>query len=161
MEGIDENDPLVAHFKETFKDLNLSQVGFERVLSEFDSFHRSAAKVDMAAEMKKLGPGGPQEVAKINTWIDNTFDDATAETVRNWVSSADDMKALQALRAFQPRSAIPGASDMLQVASFESSADIKSDMNANWAKYKSDEVYRGEMMNRMGKAVQREKHGKK
>ena len=161
IEGVDQDDPMLAHFSETFKELNLSQEGFERVLSEFNSLQTSMVTTDMEAEMKKLGPNGKAEVTQINSWINNTFDDETAATVRGWVATADDMRALQALKSFQPRSSIPNQSDMINVASFESSSEIKSEMTSNWARYKDDEGYRNSMMSRMTNAVKREKHGKK
>jgi len=161
IEGFDKDDPILSQFSETFKELNLSQEGFERVFQEFNSVQSNMIQADVEAEMKKLGPNAKSEVTQINSWIDNTFDEQTAATVRAWVATADDMRALQALRSFQPRSAIPSQSDALRVGSFETSKELKAEMSSNWNRYKDDEGYRKSMMSRMTDAVKREKHGKK
>ena len=161
IEGLDKDDPMLQHFSETFKDLNLSQDGFERILKEFNEVQMNMVQGSMEEEVKKLGPNAKQELNQLNNWVNNTFDEQTAGTIRNWVASADDVKALQSLRAFQPKSSIPSQADVMSVASYESSKEVQNEMQNNWKRYNEDANYRGALRQRLADSVRREKQGKK
>lgn len=160
LEGFNSDDPLIKHFSETFKELNLSQQGFERVVKDFVEIQSKSYEANIAQEMEKLGPQAKQQVDQINNWIGNTFDQETAETIRGWVMTANDVKALEALRAFQPRSSIPTAEQAMNVASYESSTEVKNEMTKNWSRYNEDENYRATIKRRLTDAVTRESRGK-
>lgn len=161
IEGVDKEDPMLQHFTETFKELNLSQEGVERILKEFNEVQTNMIQSNMEEEIKKLGPNAKQEINQLNNWVNNTFDKETADTIRNWVASADDVKALQALKAFQPKSSIPSQADVMNVASYESSKEVQNEMQTNWKRYNEDENYRGAIRRRLSDAVRREKQSGK
>jgi len=158
--GLTADDPFLKHFSETFKELNLTQEGFNRVIQEFSEVQRGIVESNTAAEMDKLGQDAKQIVTQVDTWINNTFDQSTAETIKSWVSTADDMKALQAIQAFQPKSEIP-LGNSVNYTPFESLAEVKSEKEANWARYQSDESYRNSLTRRFQEAYTRENKGRR
>ena len=161
IEGLEGDDPLIKHFSETFKDLNLSQQGFERVVNDFVTVQAEAYQANIAEEMKKLGPQAEQTVQQVNNWVSNTFDQETAETIKGWVMTANDVKALEAMRAFQPKSAIPTAEQAMNIGSYESSTEVKNEMTKNWDRYNNDENYRATIKRRLHDSVTRETRGKR
>lgn len=161
IEGVNTDDPMIKHFSETFKELNLSQAGFDRILTEFNDLQTKATTASMEEEIRSLGPNAKAEINELNQWVNNTFDKETADTVRTWVATAGDFKALQALRSFQPRSAIPTAADAINAASFETSKEVQNEMTQNWKRYNEDENYRSSLRRRLNDSVRREDQKKK
>lgn len=160
IEGVDKDNPLVKHFAETFKELNLTQEGFSRIVSEFAQVQMNMNQQNVAEEIKKLGSNAKQEITQLNNWITNTFDEGIASTIKNWVMTADDIRALQALKAFQPRSAIPTYSDAKGAAHFESLKEVTNEKAHNFKRYKEDENYRNSLDERFAAAYLRENKGK-
>ena len=161
IEGLEKDSPMLQQFSKTFAELNLSQAGFERIVNEFVNTHASIAQANAAEEMKKLGPQGQQMIKETNNWIQNNFPPDIAKCIQGWVMTADDIKALDMIRAFQPVSKIPNAHDMSNTAIYESLTDVKNEKNTNWARYKDDAVYRKNIDDRMASAVRRSNAGKR
>jgi hypothetical protein len=156
IEGIDPESPLLKGFQETFKDLNLSQAGFERVMSEYTASQGSLTNIDVKAEMEKLGPQAQDMVNKTNQWLKNNLPADVVSTVHSWVQTADDMKALDVLRSFQPLSSSPTANQMTPSASYESLQEVKNEKTDNWERYQEDTNYRKALTARMVSAEHRE-----
>jgi len=161
IEGLSGDDPMVSHFANTFKELNLSQKGFERVINEFVGMQSESMQVNAEAEVKKLGVDGAIQVERINTWLGNTFDDATAQTIKGWVSTAEDIKALQSLKSFQPQSSIPSAQTAQMSAGYETVKELRNEQATSWDKYQADPNYRARWQERLRNAHGRETAGKK
>lgn len=161
-DGINPEDPLVNHFAQTFKDLNLSQNGFNRIVNEFAEFQMNHAKQAMEQEYKALGPNGKQQVNQVSTWIDNTFNDDVAATMKNWLMSKADVEAVQALMSIQPSSNVPTAQGYgAQQPSYESSQEVINEKTTNWSRYQEDVNYRNSVQARLAAAVRREDKLKK
>lgn len=158
--GINAEDPFVKHFSETFKELNLTQEGFNRVIQEFYEVQKHMVDASTADEMKKLGNDAKQIVTKVDTWINNTFDENTAAVIKSWVSTAEDMKALQAIQAFQPKSEIP-LGNSVNYTPFETYDDVKNEKVTNWQRYQNDEGYRNALSKRLQEAYIRENQGRR
>jgi len=158
--GIDKDDPFIKHFSETFKELNLTQEGFNRVIQEFYEVQKGIVETSTAEEMEKLGSDAKQVVTKVDTWINNTFDESTAQTIKSWVSTAEDMKALQAIQAFQPKSEIP-LGNSVNYTPFETYEEVKNEKVGNWQRYQDDEGYRNALSKRLQDAYIRENQGRR
>lgn len=155
IEGLEADSPLLQQFSKTFAELNLSQSGFERVVNEFVNTHAAIAQANAAEEMKKLGPQGQQMIKETNQWIQNNFPPEVGKAVQGWIMTAEDIKALDIIRSFQPISKIPNAVDMSNTGIYESLNEVKTEKNNNWAKYKDDANYRKNVDDRMASAVRR------
>ena len=159
-DGVNPEDPLIKHFGETFKELNLTQEGFNRVIQEFYEVQKMAVNSSTSEEMEKLGKDGAKIVTQVDTWLNNTFDKQTAETVKGWVTTAEDMKALQTIQSFQPRSEIP-MNNSVNFTPYESLKEVTDEKTANWERYNSDESYRNSLSKRLYDAHARETSGRK
>lgn len=149
IEGLDVSNPLLKGLSETFKELNMSQAGFERVVNEYLTAQTQSYQTDIKEEMKKMGPGAEQQIAQTKQWIQNNLDKHDAQTISTWIHSAEDMKALQALMAFQPLSRSPSAEAMNSSLQYESLQDVKNEKTQNWLRYKEEPVYRRSVQDRM------------
>jgi len=161
VEGLEKDSPLLQSFANTFKELNLSQQGFERVVTEFVNNQVTMIETDAKAEMKKLGPQGQAMLQQNQQWIKNHFPPDIQKTIAAWVLTAEDVKALDTLRAFMPTSKVPSAHDMSQTAIYESHADVKNEKIQNWIKYKEEPNYRKSLDDRLAKAKTRADAGKR
>lgn len=161
LEGINADDPLIGHFKETFKDLNLSQKGFDRIATEFAQLQQQQANVAVAEEMKKMGPNAKQRIQETVSRIDNKFTPEVAETIKGWLITASDFDAFDGMLAMEPRSSAPTYDQAYQQPDYESVKEVLNEKETNWARYKEDENYRGSVSKRLHMAHAREKAMKK
>jgi len=156
IEGLDVNDPLLQKFLPKFKDMNMSQDAVKALINEFSSYKTSVSTVDVKEEIKKLGLEGQDMINKTNQWMSNNLDPEVADTIKSWIHTAEDMRALNALRSFQPLSRVPSNSDMQSAIAYESLKEVKNEKINNWNKYQEDANYRNSVNERMEKAFNRE-----
>lgn len=160
-ESIDSNDPLLQKFLPKFQELNMSQDAVNKLVGEWADYQSSFAKVDVEAEMKKLGSEG-KEMINVNTqWMKNNFSPEIFETISSWVQTADDLKALNAIRAGQSLSRSPTYGDMKPATSLPTLKDIRSEKTNNWRRYQDDVAYRDDLNRRMADAVTRQETNNK
>jgi len=160
-DGLNPEDPMLQKFLPKFKEMNMSQDAVKTLINEWADYQSSVVKVDVQSEIKKLGPQGQDMINKTNQWMANNLDPSVAETVKSWIHTADDMKALEALRSFQPLSRSPTSSEMQPGFSYESLAEVKNEKIKNWQKYQDDANYRIAINSRMESAVIRQDNSKK
>lgn len=157
VQQLDKDDPLLQHFSQTFKDLNLSQKGFERIASEFIELQNQSAQKQMQEEFKKLGPDAKQQVTQAVNWINNTFNDDVAKTMQTWMQTAQDVEAIKGLMAMSPKSNAPTHDSIASSQpDYESVQEVINEKQANWQRYKDEENYRNSLKRRLQKAHDRE-----
>lgn len=162
IEGLNKDDPLLKHFSQTFKDLNLSQAGFERLTNEFIQLQLQGSQAQMEGELKKLGPGAKQTIGQVAGWINNMFTPDIAKTMQGWLQTADDVQAVQALIAMQPKTNVPSTEGYGATGpTYESKQEVLNEKTANWQRFKDDENYRAALTKRLHDAVHREDKLKK
>ena len=156
---LDKDNKMLNTLSETFKELNMSQSGFERVVSEFMTAQTQMSDMDMQAEIAKLGPKANSMIKQTNTRLTNNFDKGVADTVKSWIQTSDDILALNALLSNQTLSSIPNNNAMQQVITTESYSTLKDEKVANYDRYQTDETYAKSLNERIYWAQQREKKG--
>jgi hypothetical protein len=161
IEGIDMKDPLLEKFLPKFKEMNMSQDAVKALINEFSSYKTELSTVNVKEEIKKLGLEGQDMINKTNQWMANNLDPEVAETIKSWIHTAEDMKALNALRSFQPLSRSPNVADMQSAVTYETLKEVKNEKINNWERYKEDVNYRNSVNERMERAVHREEASKK
>jgi hypothetical protein len=161
LEGINADDPLISHFRETFKDLNLSQKGFDRIATEFAQLQQQQATVAIEEEIKKMGPNAKQRIKETVSRIDNKFTPEVAQTIKGWLITAGDFDAFDGLLASEPRSTAPTYDQAYQQPDYESVKEVLNEKETNWKRYKEDENYRKSVSKRLHTAHAREKSMKK
>lgn len=153
LEGVvDKDDPLFSHFAQTFKELNLTQEGFERIAQEFVQMQQQGGELSLQDELKKLGPGAKDKINQTAQWIDNKFEPKTAETIKSWIQTAQDIEAVSALMSLDAKSAIPTANDAQTYVPRETVKELTIEKENNWQRYKEDENYRAAWQRRLNAA---------
>lgn len=156
VEGIDKESPLLGHFKDVFKDLNLSQEGFERVVNEFVNAHESIISTDAEAEMKKLGPHGKQILQQTVMQVQNNFPKEVADTIKSWMMTAQDVEAVKTMMSYLPQSRAPSNYDMQPAQQFESYKELLNEKATQYDKYMNDANYRNRLDEKIVQARRRE-----
>ena len=157
IEGLASDDPMLKSFGDTFKELNLTQDGANRLIAEYMTAQKAAYGVDLEAEVKKLGPQANDLIKTVNQRIDNNFNPELAKAMKGWVHTADDMKALQALLSFQTTSSSPTGNQMSSGHTYESFKEVRDEKTSNWSRYQEDTNYRKGLDTRLANAVHRER----
>ena len=155
-EGLSAEDPLIQGFTDTFKEMNLSQEGFERVIGKFVEL----ASVDNPATsnenlMQQLGADGKAVMERVDNWMSN-FSEQDQKTIRSWGMSAEDIRALDAIRAGRSPSRAPTTHEAESRHVYETSKAVEADRAANWRRYTQDDAYREEITRRWTDALLRE-----
>lgn len=154
--NVSASDPLLKHIQPALKDLGLSDKGFAKLLDGYKE-----ATVKMAEEMQKevqalIKKEEAANIKAVDSWIGQTFDKQDQDTIRNWIQSVDDFRLLNQLRVRMPSSTnVPNTSENQQV-SFETRAEIESEMLENKAKYDKDAGYRNQVKQRLRDAILRD-----
>lgn len=153
IEGLPKDDPLISHFSETFKELNLTQQGFERVVQEFMQLQNQQAELNGKAELEKLGPNGKQIVNEVINQVNNTFNDDVAKTIQGMMITANDVKAVQAMLSLKPSTNSPTHNQMQQTIQRETVKEIDNEKLVNWDRYQEDVNYRNALQRRRNAAA--------
>ena len=120
---INPEDPMLADFSETAKNIGLSQDQFgailnnfysgalkaEAALSEQQEVYEAEQKAEyIKSEKEKLGPNVDERVSNLKNWITSNFDERKSAALMNSVTSAELLEAFEALRHKNNSVPIPG-----------------------------------------------------
>lgn len=151
-QGIDKDSPLLKGFTETFKEMNLDQDGFNKMAQRFAEIANSA----VPTEEQIISEIGSKEVyERVSNWTKN-FSPEVQETIKGWALSANDIKALDAIRAGRTPSSAPTSTQAESRFVYETPKAVEAEKNANWKRYQEDEAYRSEITRRWDEALNRQ-----
>ena len=146
---INSEDSKFKEFAEFAKDSQMSQDGFEKVMS-FYVDKMAEGMVDTEAEMAKLGPNAEADLNLLGNWMNNNFTDNEIAVLNTTFQTADQIKVLQKLRdVATQKPSTPSAAMVSPPDSGMSKAKI--DMMVADARYTSDPVYREEVLGKIRK----------
>lgn len=118
---------------------------FDKYLDEFSS--------DPTEELKKLGENANDRLATIDNWAKANLTTDSYNALSN-LRSADAIKALEELRGkmMTSNTMVPSGNESSQtnVATLD---ELRSELNTNLQKYKTDEKYRKDLQGRMEQAA--------
>ena len=154
-QGLSKDDPLIQGFANTFKDMNFSQEGFEKVIGKFVELAATPEDVSPERLMQELGPDGKHVLERVDNWMSN-FSEEDQATIRNWKMSAADIKTLDAIRAGRSPSRAPTASEFQPIQSYESAKSVEAERVKNWNRYVNEPAYREDITERWERALLRE-----
>lgn len=152
-EGIDKSSPMLERFSGIFKDMGMSQEGFEAVTKEFMATQIENAQISPQEIIKDIGPEGPEVFDRVSNWARNTFSQEEQAVLSQLVTSGDGLLLLDKLRGNTKLSRLPNQHDLQNVQSFESSSKIKAEKRANIDKYMTDQNYAKEISRRLQTAL--------
>lgn len=150
--GIDKDSPLLKGYMDVFKEMNLSQEGFEQVTSKYADIVTGLVETPEQIT-QKLGAEGKAIQERVSNWV-STMPKEDQEAIAQWITSAEDVKALDRIRSSQATSRMPTANE--SVTGFETSKAVEAEKNKNFRRYVEDEAYRAEISRRFRKAMELE-----
>lgn len=165
MEGIEENDPLIAGLTPALKEMGISQDGFKHLVGQYMEANKFMLK-EMEDSLKKtLTETDAHTYNSITSWMkDHLSADEAAQIKNNWLMTADDFKLFNNLRLMAaPNTSVPSSSS--NPVKFESSNEVTNDK----IKYKkelksgtrvSDKNYEDQLAARFRDAAARELRNK-
>lgn len=144
-------DPEYVPFKELqsfAKEKRVSQDVMDKFIESIDKYVDQHS-VKEEEEMKALGTDAKERVGVLDNWAKANLSNDSYEALTSSMTTAGAIKALEELRGkfMSATPQIPGNNGT--VITSASVADIKLEMINNFEKYKTDEVYRKDLQNRL------------
>lgn len=134
LEGIEENDPLIAALSPALKEMGLSQDGFNHLVNQYMNANRDMVK-ELEENLKKtLTTTDAHTYQSIEKWMNDNLTPQEAMLVKNnWLMSAEDFKLFNTLRLMAaPNTNVPSGTQ--NAVAFESSQEVLNDK----IKYKTE-----------------------
>lgn len=145
-------DPDYVPFQELAalaKEKRVPKEVMDKMLESVDKYMDEFAP-NPAEEYKKLGDNAPERLKTLDNWLKVNLSPEAFAAVTDNLKSADAIKALETLRAkmMGNNTMIPNGNDSNanEVATVE---QLKEELSANYAKYKSDPKYRQDWQGRL------------
>jgi len=157
--GIKKDDPVLAEFNTFFKDMNVAQADYEKIIKKFvdiQTSHGESLEKQKTEAFNAFGPDTKETVGRLNTWIDNSFTAEEQDIVKSFMTSAEEVRVLEKMRQGLPKSAPPTVHQTATASSYETYASVNADIRKNWTKMQSDPDYRDGMERRRKEAYTRE-----
>lgn len=113
-------------------------------------------KVDMTEEKTKLGANATERLQKLNNWAQSNLSEKAFVALSSGMRTAEQIEALEEIRnkMLGKESTVPGGNDSVATGGLTMD-EYRSELNANYDKYKTDSHYRKEMMRKLETIVGR------
>lgn len=157
-EVINKESGLLKALSPKFKELNMSQSGFENLVNSFVEIQQQSMEINPEDVIKDLGPGGAEMFGRVAGWAKNNFTPEEQNVFREMATSAEAIKLLDRIRAGAPKSRAPTYHDVPHQNNFETANQVMAEKRANWQKYKDNPEYAAEVSRRYQDALMREGH---
>ncbi len=155
-EAINKESGLLKALAPKFKELNMSQTGFENLVNSFVEIQQQSLEIHPEDIIKDLGPNGAETFGRVAAWAKNNFTPEEQNIFREIATSADAIKLLDKIRAGAPKSRAPTHHDIPYANNFETANQVMAEKRANWQKYKDNPEYAAEISRRYQDALMRE-----
>jgi len=134
--------------KQVAKDKRVPQEVMDKMLESFDKY-MDEFSTDEDEEIRKLGDNAAERLVTLDNWAKANMSADSYKALASNMRNADAIKALEELRGkfMSNTPQIPGNNGTVTTSA--SVADIKLEMINNFEKYKTDEVYRKDLQNRL------------
>jgi hypothetical protein len=134
------------HVPQVVMDKFLDSVG--KYLDEF--------KVDINEEKQKLGANASERLKTLNNWAQSNLSQKSFEALTAGMRTAEAIEALEEIRnkMLGQSSMVPGGNESVATGGM-TMEEYRSELNANFNKYKTDAHYRKEMMRKLESIVGR------
>jgi len=157
--GIDKEDVILNEFSGFFKEMNVPQKDYEKIVGKFVEIQQRQNELmeqQRASAYEAFGPETRETVGRLNTWIDNNFSDSEKEIVKGFMGSAEEIRVLEKMRQGAPKSAPPTVHQVAHQSNFETLDSINAEIQSNWSRMQSDDGYRKMMLAKRSEAHKRE-----
>lgn len=154
---IEEDYEPFQHMAEFAKSKHVPQEVMDKFLDTV-GLYLDEFKVDINEEKAKLGEKASERIQVLNNWAKSNLSEKAFEVLSGSMRTAEQIEALEEIRSkmLGGNSMVPGANAAPAQAGM-SLEEYRSELNANYSKYKSDPHYRKEMERKLEMIVSRSK----
>jgi hypothetical protein len=127
MDGIEQNDPLIAGLTPALQEMGISQEGFQNLVGKYMEANR-AMMGEMEAELKKtLTTTDAHTYQSITKWMDDSLTPEESMHVKNnWLMTAEDFKLFNNFRLMMaPSTNVPSGNT--NAVKYESSKEVTNE----------------------------------
>ena len=166
IEGVSQDDPLIANLMPALKDIGLSQEGFKNLVTQYKEANINMMKTFEAELKKELTENDAATYNAVDKWMtDNLTPEEKAQVQNGWLMSAADFKLFNHLRLMAAPSTSVPSSVTGDAVRYESSAEVENDKikyrkEVNQKLRVADKNYENELAQRFRDARTRELRGK-
>lgn len=157
-----ELDPEQATLKtiiELGKELNMSQKGFDKLVSGLMHAQEAEESVSLEEQVKEMGEEGQRLMRQYKHFTENNMQPEERELAKNWVKTKDDLRMFTDLVNAVYAKRLPTDNTPYMGNHSETEDDIRAEMAKNLERYKKDDVYKKEIRNRLTYAEKRKLRG--
>lgn len=152
--GLDKEQHTLKELSALGKELNMSQDGFEKLVTKLMGAQDAESEVDMEAEVSKLGEEGERLMLQYKNFSDNHLMAEEKEQVKSWIKSAEDLKVFTAMVKGIYGKRLPTDNTMYMGNHGDSEAQVRSDIAKNLDRYRNDKVFQKDIRNRLDRLQQ-------
>lgn len=166
IEGLSQDDPLVANLMPALKDIGLSQEGFKHLVTQYQEANINMMKTFESDLKKELTENDAATYNAVDKWMqDNLTTEEKAQVQNGWLMSAADFKLFNHLRLMAAPSTSVPSSTTGQAVRYESSTEVENDKIKYRKEVKqnirvADKNYENELAQRFRDSRARELRGK-
>lgn len=160
--GIAKDDVVLGEFNKLFKELNVPQKDYEKIVDKFVGMQKEQAEImqkQREAAYNAFGPETKETVARLNTWAKNNFSESEQQLLSSFMTSAEEVRLLDKLRAGAPKSAPPTHDQAASAVKHETYAEINNLIQSDWKRFNEDSQWRSMMESKRRAAYLRERSG--
>jgi hypothetical protein len=111
-------------------------------------------KPDLAEEKAKLGENATERLQKLNNWAKSNLSEQAFQVLSGTMRTAEAIEALEEIRnkMLSGNTIVPGGNEASATSGLTLD-DYRSELNANYARYKTDAAYRRDMERKLESIV--------
>jgi hypothetical protein len=149
---IDEQYEPLQKMAEYAKSKHVPQDVFDNMLETVGAY-LDEFNTDYEEERKALGDDAETRLKTVDNWAKSNFSEETYATLIGNLRTANDVKAIEELRnkMVETATTIPSGNEVAEAK--PTVKEVQSELNNNYAKYKTDETYRNEIKAKLEKAL--------
>jgi len=145
IDGVDMDSPLMAELAQTAKELNMSNEGFEAIVSKYNEVQQQMNEIDTETEMHNLGANAETRINNINNYLNNNVAPDVADAIRNMATSAESIRAIeymiQSARPSGPATGVPTQAPQQDIVAMMNATDEFGSL-----KMETDSAYHDKVM---------------
>jgi hypothetical protein len=141
---LDMSSPFIQQFKDAATKMNMSQSGFDGMLTMFSDYEK-ANTFDADAFVKSLTPEEKNIAITVSQWSKNNFSSEECEILDEWITDKNSLMMLAKIRGMaRIKGTTPEGAKPVRTVTKK---DIESIITENYEKYRTDESYRNRIEN--------------
>lgn len=152
---LDSNDPTIQALMDVGKKYNMNQDAFAELIGRLSSVQETQEQMHIEEQVKQLGPDGERQLIEFKNWTKDYLKPEEQEVVKDWVKTAEDLKAFNRIMAHTHMTQVPTTHTMHMANSFEGVQDLRAELTKNLKRFNEDKAYARDWSARMARAVTR------